>query len=332
MAVCRVYLSTYRRNTLLPRALGSLLQQTFRDWVCELHNDDPHDPFPSEHAAARGDPRITVVNHARNYGPVGSFNLFFKRIEEPFFSLLEDDNWWEPEFLETMVAAMRKHPEVQVAWSNMRVWEEQGDGSWRDTGSTLWNAEEGDSKLFQWPQPRQLSGALHSNGSMLARGDYDYPPVPPDIDFAAIEPFRERTFRHPLLLVSRPLANFSITRTSARGERQAEWTHAVTALTGTYLATVPQSDDGLRSVWREARNGARSTHTLFLAAAHFAECRRLLRFASLSDWLWTAAYSVRHPRLTMRVLSLLKAKQTQSDFLLRYTRELQQRTYRLSPS
>ena len=87
---------------------------------------------------------------------------------------------------------------------------------------------------------------------MLARGDYDYPPVPPDIEFAAIEPFRERTFRHPLLLVSRPLANFSITLSSARGRRQAEWTHAVTALTGTYLATVPLSDEGLRSVWREA--------------------------------------------------------------------------------
>ena len=34
----------------------------------------------------------------------------------------------------------------------------------------------------------------------------------------------------------------------------------------------------------------------------------------------------------MQVLGLLKAKQTQSDFLLQYTRELQQRTYRLSPS
>lgn len=46
MAICRVYLCTYRRNNLLSRALNSLLAQTFKDWVCELHNDDPEDSFP----------------------------------------------------------------------------------------------------------------------------------------------------------------------------------------------------------------------------------------------------------------------------------------------
>ena len=34
MALVRVYLGTYRRNNLLPRALNSLLNQTFSDWVC----------------------------------------------------------------------------------------------------------------------------------------------------------------------------------------------------------------------------------------------------------------------------------------------------------
>ena len=47
MAKVRVYLLTYRRNHLLPRALKSLLAQSFTDWVCELHNDDPADLFPA---------------------------------------------------------------------------------------------------------------------------------------------------------------------------------------------------------------------------------------------------------------------------------------------
>jgi len=322
-ATCRVYVCTYRRNALLPRALDSLLKQTFRDWICELHNDDPEDPFPSRLAAGIADPRIVVVNHGRNYGAVETFNSFFKPVEEPFFSLLEDDNWWQPDFLEVMVSAMRDHPDVQVAWANMRVWEEEAGGSWRDTGRTVWEVGDGMPRLFRWPDPRQLHGALHSQGAMLARGGFAYPPVPPDVDLGAIEPFRERTFRHPLLLVPKPLANFSVTRTTARPAGRAGWAHAVTILTGTYLATVPLSDTALQDVWRLARTGARSTHTLFFAAARFPQCRHVVRFARMEDWLWSAAYCLRHPRTTAQVWHLLQTRQAQAAFLLQHARQRQ---------
>src|SRR5687768_20382 len=92
----RVYLFTYRRNHLLPRALDSLLAQTHRGWVCELHNDDPNDPFPGELVARINDPRITYVRHETNLGPTRTFNHAFRPVAEPFVSLLEDDNWWEP--------------------------------------------------------------------------------------------------------------------------------------------------------------------------------------------------------------------------------------------
>lgn len=88
---------------MLARAVDSLLRQTFDDWVCELHNDDPDDTSPGELIDRIGDKRITVVNHIENLGPTRTFNVFFKSIREPFFSLLEDDNWWEPEFLQVMI-------------------------------------------------------------------------------------------------------------------------------------------------------------------------------------------------------------------------------------
>lgn len=329
-ATCRVYLSTYRRNKLLPRALESLLKQTLGDWVCELHNDDPGDAFPARLAASIGDPRITVVNHDRNYGAVATFNLLFKRIAEPFFTLLEDDNWWDPDFLETMVSTLNAYPQVQIAWANMRVWKEHDDGSWRDTGRTVSEPGDGGPKLFWWPDPRRFPGALHSNGAMLARGDFDYPPVPPDIDFAAIEPFRERTFRYPLLLVQRPLANYSVTLSSTRRGSQAGWTHAVTLLSGSYLSTVPLSEEALVSFWDRARTGARSTHTLFFAAMHFPQSRHVIRFARANDWLWSIAYCLRHPRIAFEVLRLLRTRKAQEQFLLRHTRERQREAERLA--
>src|ERR1700739_258820 len=41
-AQVRVFVPTYRRPKLLPRALDSLLAQTFTEWECEVHNDDPN--------------------------------------------------------------------------------------------------------------------------------------------------------------------------------------------------------------------------------------------------------------------------------------------------
>ena len=138
MAEVRIYLPTYRRPAMLARALASLRAQTFRDWVCEVHNDLPGDPEPARLVAALQDARFQVVEHPRNLGGTATFNLFFRPPEEPFYSLHEDDNLWEPAFLATMLATAAAHPSAAVYWANMRVAEELADGSLRDTGRTLW--------------------------------------------------------------------------------------------------------------------------------------------------------------------------------------------------
>lgn len=323
MAICRVYLPTFRRPQLLLRAVESLLRQTFQDWVCELHNDDPSDSSPEELITRIGDRRIEVINHKQNLGATRTFNLFFKSVSEPFFSLLEDDNWWEPQFLERMIHAISSYPQVQIAWANMRIWEEQNDRSWRDTGRKVWPVERSEPRLMDWPHPRQINGALHSNGAMLARSNFTYFPVPESINFAAIEPFRERSFTHPLLFVAQPLANFAVTRQTARPSDAASWMHALAVLTGTFLAEVPAQPEQVREIWAKARGGSRSTHVLFACAAHFSDCREMLRQTNLNDWLWTCAYTLRHPARMYRVMRLFQEKREEEEFLRFHTRRRQ---------
>ena len=107
MATVRIFLPTHRRPQLLPRAIASLRAQTFPDWICELHNDDPADPAPAQLVAQLADPRISLVTHERNLGGTAAFNQFFRATTEPFYSMLEDDNWWEPTFLQVMLDAAR---------------------------------------------------------------------------------------------------------------------------------------------------------------------------------------------------------------------------------
>jgi len=62
---------------MLQRALKSLCSQSFKDWVSEVHNDDPDDRYPSELVAEIEDPRIRIVTHTKNLGGANTMNAFY---------------------------------------------------------------------------------------------------------------------------------------------------------------------------------------------------------------------------------------------------------------
>ncbi|HEY9623873.1 MAG TPA: glycosyltransferase [Crinalium sp.] len=318
MATCRIYLLTYRRHALLPRALRSLLSQTFTDWVCELHNDDPTDPFPQQLVDQIGDRRITVIKHPQNYGATRTFNLVFQPVAEPFVSLLEDDNWWEPTFLEMMVATLQRFPDVQVAWANMQFWQEEADGRWTNTQQTIWEREDSDRpELFTWGQSQQIFGALHSNGAMMVRSSNAHRySVPTETPFEAMEATRERAFPFPILFIPRVLANFAVTRTSARSDRHATWTQLQTLFAGSFLRHVPLSPAQIQALWAFARSKpAKSTATLFFAAIACPGCLYLLKYAAIADWLFFSAFCVKHPVMLLNACRAIATYPTLWQFL-----------------
>ncbi len=314
MARVRIFLPTCRRPQLLRRALASLQAQTERDWVCEVHNDAPDDDAPRAQLAALGDSRFVLHQHPRNLGGVASFNLFFRATAEPFYSLHEDDNAWEPAFLETMLATARRFPAATVFWSNMRIWQEEPDGTLRDTGRAIWPDEPADAapRAMAWGHPRQIFGSLHSNGAMLVRSrpgeSFPTPPVP----FSVVEVFRERMFPYPLVFVPQILAHFSLTQKSARPTDPADWAFAQTLMVATFLKHARYDDDALRGLWSRAR-AAVPPQTNVLLLASFAEptCGFLRRFASGGDWWRFLRSTVRRPGLLVHVL---RSRQHHADW------------------
>ena len=152
----RVYLFTYRRDHLLPRALNSLLAQTHTNWVCELHNDDAANPFPGQLAAQIADPRVTYVPHSQNLGPTRTFDLAFRPIAEPFVSLLEDDNWWEPELLTRLLSAIAAAPARQRGLGQcLAVAREHVRADWEKLQPIWPVADQPAVTLFDGPDPRQ---------------------------------------------------------------------------------------------------------------------------------------------------------------------------------
>lgn len=304
----RVYLFTYRRNHLLPRALDSLLRQTHTNWVCELHNDDPADVYPGELVARINDPRITYVRHDRNLGPTETFNHAFRPVREPFVSLLEDDNWWEPAMLARLLTAIAPHPEIHLAWANSWLWRETATGGWEKAG-TIWPVDPSEqSSIFPLPDPRQACRAIHSHGAMVLRvSDQTMFPCPGTMPIFAIEPIRERGYPGAYLLVREPLANFAITRESWRRETADENMQVLVLLAQTLLAGECYSDEFYRRVWIECRGAHGHRHRALLVAGALAgRLPRVLKGARFADLALVVGWALHHPRRLMR---LFKARE-----------------------
>ncbi len=293
MASIRVYVLTCRRPRLLRRAIGSLLAQTFSDWVCELHNDAPRDDTPAGILAelAPGDRRFTYCLHDPPWGPVASFNHCFRAGPEPFAALLEDDNWWEPELLAALHAALADQPEVALAWANMRVWRENQDATWTDTGQTVWPTG-AMPRPFDWPVLLQAFEGLHSNGAMLFRRPGGLPAaVPPETPFAIIEPVRERALAGRQLLVPRVLANYAVNRRSAEADDRRLWVEGQLLLAASFLAEVPLTPAAWDELLRLCRSATpRRTNLLLLLALAGVRRREILSRVAPSD-LVRFAYS-----------------------------------------
>ena len=294
MASTRVFLLTCRREGLLRRALGSLLNQTLTDWVCELHNDAPEDDAPARVLAkmAPGDARFTYRPHDRPWGPVAAFNHFFRGGPEPFAAILEDDNWWEPRLLAALHAALAEEPLAALAWANMRLWRENADASWTDTGGTIWPPG-GAIRRFAWPQLIQAFDALHSNGAMLfRRPEGGRGSVPPGTPLAIIEPVRERALAGPLVLVPEVLGNFALTRASARSGDRRLWVEGQLLLAASFFEEVALAAGAWDEVMDLCRQATpRRTNLLLLLALAGVRRREILRRARAAD-VWRFAYNL----------------------------------------
>lgn len=306
VANVRVFLVTYRRPELLRRALASLLAQTHADWFCELHNDDPDDERPARilREMAPDDRRFSYHRHEQNWGATRVFNHAFAGGPEPFAALLEDDNWWESAFLGTALQALGEHPEASLAWANMRIWCEQPDGTWHDTGRNIWPEATPDRRiLFHPPEIIQAFDALHSNGAMVFRPRrFRVQAVPEAMPFAIIETARERAAAGPLLLMPQVLANFAATLATTRSADPSAWMQAKLLSAGSFLDRVEVPDAVLRRIW-DTRKAQRPRDTdVFFHLALSLRKPALLRFATPDDWIRFLAGAARHPRRLHRAL------------------------------
>lgn len=98
-----VILRTKNRPHLLRRALGSICAQSLRDWHLVIVNDGGSPAAISE-VLREFDPiigpRKTILHHATSMGMENSSNHGIQESQSQFIALHDDDDTWDPAFLE----------------------------------------------------------------------------------------------------------------------------------------------------------------------------------------------------------------------------------------
>ena len=103
---------TKNRPMMLARALGSVSGQTFSDLAWVLVNDGG-EPGPVESIAEQGRQRglsVTVRHHQQSLGMEAASNAGIRASDSEFIVIHDDDDSWEPAYLETCVGFLRETP------------------------------------------------------------------------------------------------------------------------------------------------------------------------------------------------------------------------------
>ena len=124
-----ISIATCFHNTarFLPAALDSLLAQDYPHWEGLLWDDGSTDGSGEIAADYAGrEPRFRVLGNGRNTGASAGSAAALAEASGEYLAVLDSDDLLEPEALSSMLAFMRDHPQLGMAYSQYVEIDEDG--------------------------------------------------------------------------------------------------------------------------------------------------------------------------------------------------------------
>ncbi|KQM63955.1 hypothetical protein ASE74_12370 [Pedobacter sp. Leaf216] len=316
----KIFVITHRRPVLLKRALDSLINQSYTNWIAEVINDDPSDHEVESIISGYKDNRIFLSLPCIKRGATINFNYAFStKIDESYASILEDDNWWENDFLLKMITSISNSPNIQLAVSNENIWIENNNGEWINTGDTVWNNTQ-DWDVFDYILADKCGSAKICNSSMLWKtGSFTNWLTPEDLPVDVTEHFRERLIPHPILLINEPLVNFSETIKTVRSKNPLIWgSYQVLLISSIFECIESQTRINLADeLWLKARYGNKPyITTLMHTGLSLKSARLLITRANIFEIMRYMLTWIKSPLSCYKIVRSPKLLSKHFDFLL----------------
>lgn len=145
-----ICIPTYNRAHILPHAVNSVLNQTYRNFeliIC----DDASPDNTAEVVAQWDDARIRYIRHPQNIQRSRNMRSGYEAAQGRYFIKFDDDDALTPTFLERTVAVMEAQPEVDFVCTDHWVINARNE---RDEAATAANSA-------KWGKDRLPASVIH---------------------------------------------------------------------------------------------------------------------------------------------------------------------------
>jgi glycosyltransferase involved in cell wall biosynthesis len=121
-----ILLPTYKRADYLREAIASALAQTHRNIELLVLDDASPDHTPRVVAEFESDSRLRYLRHPKNLGITGNWAAGIEALTGDYFCILHDDDTFEPEFVETLIAPLTADPGSILAFCDHWMMDQDG--------------------------------------------------------------------------------------------------------------------------------------------------------------------------------------------------------------
>ncbi len=118
-----VVITTKNRQQLLPRAIESVLSQTYPDLEVIVVDDGSDRPV----TWTGSDPRVRILRNDKSVGLSAARNRGFAEAGGEYFCMLDDDDFYFPDKLEKQVAYLEANPGIDLVFSQVAVQDAEGN-------------------------------------------------------------------------------------------------------------------------------------------------------------------------------------------------------------
>lgn len=123
-----VCIPTYGRAEVLPKVIGSVLAQTFKDF--EIFISDDASPDNTEEIVKEfSDTRIRYHRNKKNLGVRDNWNFTVKNANGEYVFKLDDDDYIHPCFLEKTISLLKKHHNIGSVYTGF-YYAKNYNGEW----------------------------------------------------------------------------------------------------------------------------------------------------------------------------------------------------------
>jgi hypothetical protein len=230
-----------------------------------------------------------------------------------------------------MHQTLLEYPGARAAICNELIWKELSDGSWINTGRTIWNHE--GACLHDYSLEQIAGSAKICNSAILLKTDaslrFDTPStIPVDVT----EHFRERLLDGPVVLFGRPLVNYAETIKTARSTMGSKWGTFQCLLIGSIFMALSNARGGMafaKALWELcSSNTSPRAVTLVMTGLYIREARPLLTLSPARARMRFMLWIVRHPLQFLAMSQMRRKYEEELKFLVQapLTRRLVEKT------